>query len=174
MTIAPTGSPKRCSAFAFARERRSSRRTLSPPSTTCLENFSLPGLLTVTSHFDLPNSSEANSVILFTRAVVATTVAEVSVCIGCLHAGVWKLSLPSQATVYPHRIFFLEDAQPETFYLTTVWSLWRKLEILLLTPRPSFARFVRFAHCLLAKALVSGHVGTTLFRHSKEIVHATR
>src|SRR5271165_4263538 len=69
MTIAPTGSPKRCSAFAFARERRSSRRTLSPPSTTCLENFSLPGLLTVTSHFDLPNSSEANSVILFTRAV---------------------------------------------------------------------------------------------------------
>src|SRR5271157_4733913 len=106
MTIAPTGSPKRCSAFAFARERRSSGRTLSPPSTTCLENFSLPGLLTVTSHFDLPNSSEANSVILFTRAVVATTVAEVSVCIGCLHAGVWKLSLPSQATVHPHRIFF--------------------------------------------------------------------
>jgi hypothetical protein len=53
-----------------------------------LENFSLPGLLIVTTHFDLLNSSEANSVILFARAVVATAVAEVTDCIGCLHAGV--------------------------------------------------------------------------------------
>src|SRR5271165_2128643 len=42
----------------------------------------------VTTHFDLLNSSEANSVILFARAVVATAVAEVTDCIGCLHAGV--------------------------------------------------------------------------------------
>ena len=60
----------------------------SPPSTTCLENFSLPGLLIVTTHFDLLNSSEAYSVISFARAVVATAVAEVTDCIGCLHAGV--------------------------------------------------------------------------------------
>src|SRR5271166_3431215 len=106
MTVVPTISPSRCAAFALDRERRSSRQTLSPPSTTCLENFSLPGLLTVTSHFDLLNSSDANSVIGLMRAVVATTVAEVTGCIGCLHAGVWKLSLPSQATVHPHRIFF--------------------------------------------------------------------
>src|SRR5277367_276001 len=54
----------------------------------CLENFSLPGLLIVTTHFDLLNSSEANSVVSFARAVVATAVAEVADCIGCLHAGV--------------------------------------------------------------------------------------
>jgi hypothetical protein len=53
-----------------------------------LENFSLPGLLIVTTHLDLLNSSEANSVISFARAVVATAVAEVTDCIGCLHAGV--------------------------------------------------------------------------------------
>jgi len=45
--------------FALDRERRSSRHAPSPPSTTCLENFSLPGLLNVTTHFDLLNSSEA-------------------------------------------------------------------------------------------------------------------
>jgi hypothetical protein len=37
----------------------------------------------VTSHFDLLNSRDANSVIVVTRAVVATTVA-VTGCIGCL------------------------------------------------------------------------------------------
>src|SRR5271165_2480908 len=63
MTIALIGTPKRCSAFALDRERRSSRPAPSPPSTTCLENFSLPGLLIVTTHFDLLNSSEANSII---------------------------------------------------------------------------------------------------------------
>ena len=57
----------------------------SPPSTTCLENFSLPGLLIVTTHFDLLNSSEANNVISFARTVVATAVAEVTDFIGCLH-----------------------------------------------------------------------------------------
>src|SRR5271166_5514675 len=88
MTIALIGTPKRCSAFALDRERRSSRPAPSPPSITCLENFSLPGLLIVTTHFDLLNSSEANSVIPFARAVVATTVAEVIKSIGCLHAGV--------------------------------------------------------------------------------------
>ena len=49
------------------------------------------------------NSSEANSVVSFARAAVATTVAEV-MNINCLHAGVWKLSLPSPAAVHPHRI----------------------------------------------------------------------
>src|SRR5271157_6058339 len=88
MTIALTCTPERCSAFALDRERRSSRQAPSPPSTTCLENFSLPGLLIVTTHFDLLNSSEANIVVSFARAVVATTVAEVTKCIGCLHAGV--------------------------------------------------------------------------------------
>src|SRR6202158_1025623 len=88
MTIALTCTPERCSAFALDRKRRSSRQAPSPPSTTCLENFSLPGLLIVTTHFDLLNSSEANSVVSFGRAVVATTVAEVIGCIGCLHAGV--------------------------------------------------------------------------------------
>src|SRR5271165_671824 len=63
MTIALTCTPVRCSAFALDRERRSSRQAPSPPSTTCLENFSLPGLLIVTTHFDLLNSSEANSII---------------------------------------------------------------------------------------------------------------
>jgi hypothetical protein len=42
-------------------------------------------------------------VISFVRAVVATTVAEVTDCIGCLHAG-GKISLPSLAAVHPHRI----------------------------------------------------------------------
>src|SRR5208337_2604702 len=51
MTIALIGTPKRCSAFALDRERRSSRPAPSPPSITCLENFSLPGLLIVTTHF---------------------------------------------------------------------------------------------------------------------------
>ena len=88
MTTALTRTPKRCSAFALDRERRSTRPAPSPPSTTCLENFSLPGLLIVTTHFDLLSSSEANRVISFARAVVATTVVEVIVCIGCLHAGV--------------------------------------------------------------------------------------
>src|SRR5271167_1055311 len=87
MTIALICTPWRCSAFALDRERRSSRQAPSPPSTTCLENFSLPGLLIVTTHFDLLNSSEANSVISFARAVVATTVAEVTEFIGCLLAG---------------------------------------------------------------------------------------
>src|SRR5271165_5918999 len=87
MTIALIGTPKRCSAFALDRDRRASRPAPSPPSTTCLENFSLPGLLIVTTHFDLLNSSEANKVISFARAVVATAVAEVTDCIGCLHAG---------------------------------------------------------------------------------------
>src|SRR5271157_4065822 len=87
MTIALIGTPKRCSAFALDRERRSSRPAPSPPSTPCLENFSLPGLLIVTTHFDLLNSSEANKVISFARAVVTTAVAEVIKCIGCLHAG---------------------------------------------------------------------------------------
>src|SRR5260370_15294594 len=82
MPIALTCTPERCSAFALDRKRRSSRQAPSPPSTTCLENFSLPGLLIVTTHFDLLNSSEANSVILFARAVVATAVAEVTDCIG--------------------------------------------------------------------------------------------
>src|SRR5208283_5012800 len=88
MTLTLIGTPKRCSAFALDRDRRSMRPAPSPPSTTCLENFSLPGLLIVTTHFDLLNSSEANSVVSFVRAVVATTVAEVTACIGCLHAGV--------------------------------------------------------------------------------------
>src|SRR5271167_4082119 len=88
MTTVLTGAPWRCSAFALDRERRSSRQAPSPPSTTCLENFSLLGLLIVTTHFDLLNSSEANKVISFARAVVATAVAEVTDCIGCLHAGV--------------------------------------------------------------------------------------
>src|SRR5271157_2091157 len=88
MTIALIGTPKRSPAVALDRERRSSRPAPSPPSTACLENFSLPGLLIVTTHFDLLNSSDANSVISFARAVVATTVAEVTKCIGCLHAGV--------------------------------------------------------------------------------------
>src|SRR5208283_4104534 len=88
MTIALIGTPKRCSAFALDRERRSMRPAPSPPSITCLENFSLPGLLTVTTHFDLLNSSEANSVVSLVRAVVATTVAEVIAGIGCLHPGV--------------------------------------------------------------------------------------
>src|SRR5271167_2858915 len=87
MTTVLTGAPWRCSAFALDRERRSSRQAPSPPSTTCLENFSLPGLLIVPTHFDLLNSSEANSVISFARAVVATTVAEVTEFIGCLLAG---------------------------------------------------------------------------------------
>src|ERR1700692_4686922 len=64
MTVALTCTPERCSAFALDRERRSSRQAPSPPSTTCLENFSLPGLLIVTTHFDLLNSSEDNSVII--------------------------------------------------------------------------------------------------------------
>src|SRR5271165_2016357 len=81
-------TPWRCSAFALDRESRSRRQAPSPPSTTCLENFSLPGLLIVTTHFDWLNSSEANKLISFARAVVATTVAEVTDCIGCLHAGV--------------------------------------------------------------------------------------
>ncbi len=51
-------------------------------------NFSLPGLLIVTTHFDLLNSSEANKLISFARAVVATAVAEVTDWIGCIHAGV--------------------------------------------------------------------------------------
>src|SRR5271165_378351 len=88
MTIVLTGTRWRCSAFALDRERRSSRPAPSPPSTPCLENFSLPGLLIVTTHFDLLNSSEANNVISFARAVVATAVAEVTEFIGCLHAGV--------------------------------------------------------------------------------------
>src|SRR5271165_3089331 len=97
MTIALIGTPKRCSAFALDRERRSSRPAPSPPSTTCLENFSLPGLLIVTTHFDLLNSSEANKVVSFARAVVATLVAEVTDCIGCLHAGVE--AQPTNSTV---------------------------------------------------------------------------
>src|ERR1700693_3029294 len=84
MTITLICAPQRCSAFALDRERRSSRQAPSPPSTTCLENFSLPGLLIVTTHFDLLNSSESNSVILFAWAAVP----EVTDCIGCLHAGV--------------------------------------------------------------------------------------
>src|SRR5271170_3364237 len=88
MTIALICTPQRCSALALDRERRSMRPAPSPPSTRCLENFSLPGLLIVTTHFDLLNSSEANSVVSFARAVVATAVAEVADCIGCLHAGV--------------------------------------------------------------------------------------
>src|SRR5271167_756339 len=88
MTTVLTGTPWRCSAFALDRERRSSRPVPSPPSITCLENFSLPGLLIVTTHFDLLNSSEANNVISFARTVVATAVAELTDCIGCLHAGV--------------------------------------------------------------------------------------
>src|ERR1700677_1485821 len=88
MTVALTCTPQRCSAFALDRERRSMRPAPSPPSTRCLENFSLPGLLIVTTHFDLLNSSEANSVVSFARVVVATAVAEGADCIGCLHAGV--------------------------------------------------------------------------------------
>src|SRR3974377_2419673 len=88
MTTVLTRTPLRCSAFALDRERRSNRPAPSPPSTTCLENFSLPGLLIVTTHFDLLNSSEANNVISFARAVVATVVAEVTEFIGCHHAGV--------------------------------------------------------------------------------------
>src|SRR5271157_4392899 len=88
MTLTLIGTPKRCSAFALDRDRRSMRPAPSPPSSPCLENFSLPGLLMVTTHFDLLNSSEANSVVSFVRAVVATTVAGVIACIGCLHVGV--------------------------------------------------------------------------------------
>src|SRR5271166_6421961 len=88
MTLTLIGTPKRCSAFALDRDRRSMRPAPSPPSTTCLENFSLPGLLMVKTHFDLLNSSEANSVILFARAVIATAVAEVTDCISWLHASV--------------------------------------------------------------------------------------
>jgi hypothetical protein len=76
---------------------------MSPPSTTCPENFSLPGQLIVTSHFDLFNSSDANSVIVVMRAVVATTVTEVMLhrlppC-GCVDAQPTKSGRP-------HRIFF--------------------------------------------------------------------
>src|SRR5215472_1792389 len=78
MTTAFTGTRQRCSAFALQRQRRSSRPAPSPPSTICLENFSLPGLLIVTTHFDLLNSSEANSVISFARTAVATAVEEVT------------------------------------------------------------------------------------------------
>src|ERR1700758_3836006 len=88
MTTVLTPTPKRCSAFVLDRERSSIRPAPSPPSITCLENFSLPGLLIVTTHFDLLNSSEANNVISFARAVVAAMVAELTDCIGCLHAGV--------------------------------------------------------------------------------------
>src|SRR5271169_4912978 len=88
MMIALICTPYRCSAFALDRETRSRRPAPSPPSTTCLENLSLPGLLIVTTHFDLLNSSEANKVISFARAVVATAVAEMTDCIGCLHVGV--------------------------------------------------------------------------------------
>jgi hypothetical protein len=48
--------------------------------------------------------------------VVSTVVAGVSVCIGGLHAGVWKLSLPTQATVHPHRIFLA------AFYITPTFA----------------------------------------------------
>jgi hypothetical protein len=74
--------------FARDRESSSSRQTPFPRSTVCLENFSLPGLLIVTSHFDLLNSSETNNLISFDRAVVAKAVEEVTDTIGCLHAGV--------------------------------------------------------------------------------------
>src|SRR3974390_3380171 len=105
MTIDLISTPWRCSAFARDRERSASRPAPSPPSTTCLENFSPPGLWMVTTHFDWLSSSEANSVISFARAVVATAVAEVTDCIGS-SMRVWKLSLPSRAAVHPHRIFF--------------------------------------------------------------------
>ena len=91
--------------LAIDRERRSSRHAPSQPSTTGLENFSLPGLLIVTTRFDLLNSSEAEQRILFARAVVGDWVLEVRDGFGCLHARV-KLSLPSQAAVHPHSIFF--------------------------------------------------------------------
>jgi hypothetical protein len=63
MTTTFTATPWRCSAFAFKRARRMSSEAPSPPATTCLETFSSPGLLAVTSHFALLNSSEANSVL---------------------------------------------------------------------------------------------------------------
>src|SRR5271166_303918 len=52
----------------------------------------MPGKLLAARTVDRHNSisicsSEANSVISFARAVVATAVAEVTDCIGCLHAG---------------------------------------------------------------------------------------
>src|SRR3974390_1708985 len=81
MTTTFTPAPQRCSAFALNRERSWRRPAPSPPSMTCLENFSLPGLLIVTTHFDLLNSSDANSVLSFARPAVATTVVEVTVCI---------------------------------------------------------------------------------------------
>src|SRR5271166_4717152 len=111
MTIVLTGTRWRCSAFALDRQRRSSRQAPSPPPTTCLENFSLPGLLIVTTHFDLLNSSEANSVILFVRAVVATAVAELTDCIGCLHACV-EAQPTKSGRVHPHGIFFFPCAIP--------------------------------------------------------------
>src|SRR6516165_274638 len=78
MTTTFTRGPQRCSAFALNRASRSSRPAPSPPSITCLENFSLPGLLIVTTHLDLLNSSDANNLVSFDRAAVATAVAEVT------------------------------------------------------------------------------------------------
>ncbi len=63
-----------------------------------------------TRHFDLLNSSEANSVISFARAVVATTVAKVIKCIGCLHAGVEDQPTKGPAAVHPHRICYRQSA----------------------------------------------------------------
>ncbi len=70
-----------------------------------LGKLSLPGPLIVTTHLNLLSSSEANSVVLFARAVVATAVAEVTDCIGCLHAGV-EAQPTKSGRLHPHRIFF--------------------------------------------------------------------
>src|SRR6516225_9735757 len=104
MTTTFTRAPQRCSAFARDRERRSSRPAPSPPSITCLENFSLPGLLIVTTHLDLLNSSETNSVMSFARAVVATAVAEVTDCIWLPPCWCGSSAYQLRPPVHPHRI----------------------------------------------------------------------
>src|SRR5271165_1735606 len=85
------GTPLRVAPDPKAQSRQAKSQTPLCPSHAALEarpNSLISQRSSQYELFDLLNSSEANSVILFARAVVATAVAEVTDCIGCLHAGV--------------------------------------------------------------------------------------
>src|SRR4051794_14833099 len=112
MTTTRTATPARRSAVALSRASRSSSAPPSPPLTACLDSFSLPGALTVTSQRDLLSSSDAKSLASSARPAACGVVAGRSVGIGRLHAVLWR-PRPTKPSRHP-----------------PAWDLFRRLDAL--------------------------------------------
>src|SRR3954447_17678763 len=112
MTTTRTATPARRSAVAPSRASRSSSAPPSPPLTACLDSFSLPGALTVTSQRDLLSSSDAKSLASSARPGAWGVVAGWWVGIGRLHAVLWR-PRPTKPSRHP-----------------PAWDLFRRLDAL--------------------------------------------